>query len=78
MPEGTRKDLENHPSPTGNSRKPIFLKGKLFLEKKQKTEDKKFSKLLENFLMKVSGNSHNTENLEKSFTLAKRFVSCKT
>ena len=28
--------------------------------------------------MKVPGNSHSTENLEKSFTLAKRFVSCKT
>ena len=34
-----------------------------FLKKKQKTEEKKISKLLENFLMKVSGNSHSTETL---------------
>ena len=41
--------------------------------KKQKIEEKNFSKI---FLM-VSGKSHSAENLEESLTLAKCFVSGK-
>ena len=64
--------LENHSSPTENSKK-NHLSQRKTLKKKQKIEGKSFSEI---FLL-VSGKSHSAENLEESLTLAKRLVSGK-
>ena len=61
--------------PNWKQQKAIFLNGKPF--KKQKLEEKNFRNFSKIFLMKISGKSLSAENLEESFTLAKRFVSCK-
>ena len=71
-PKGIPINLENNSSTTGNNRKPIFLNRKPL--KKHKIDEKK---ILDIFLMKVSGKSHSAENLEQCFMLAKRFVSSK-
>ena len=42
-----------------------------FKKRKNREKIRNFSK---NFLKKVSGKSHSAENLEQSFTLAKRFI----
>ena len=66
---------QNHSSPTGNNKKPIFLNGKPLKNRKL---GKNYFRIFRNiFLMKVSGRSHSAEKLEKSFTLAKGFVACK-
>ena len=66
IPEGMGISLENHSSPTENSKKPIFLNGKPF-KKKQKIEGKNFSNFFQKFseifpkhfrkiFLKVTGN----------------------
>ena len=73
-PKNTRKD-------THKSRKPIFPNWKqqkthLSQRKKKQKIEKKIRNFPKLFLTKVSGKSHSAENVEESFTLAKRFVSC--
>ena len=74
IPERIHISLENHSSPTENSKKPIFFNEKPL--KKNRKLRKNFLKFSKIFLI-VSGKSHSAKNLEESLTLAKRFVSGK-